>query len=128
MGPNSITKDPRLASVLNRGTLVVIMQIVSLVREESRLAKRIRSLQSAIYRVNPRLVSIESISEQRLVNQANTIGRNSWMTELEIKELEMKVTGSDTVIEEEARSVVALPDHVGQNVKCFAGNGSRRAG
>ena len=123
-----MTKDPRLASVLNRGTLVVIMQIVSLVREESRLAKRIRSLQSAIYRVNPRLVGIESISEQRLVNQANTIGRNSWMTELEIEELEMKVTGSDTVIEEEARSVVALPDHVGQNVKCFAGNGSRGAG
>ena len=25
-----------------------------------------------------------------------------------------------SVIEEEARSVVALPDHVGENVKCFA--------
>ena len=45
------------------------------------------------------------VSEQRLVNQANTIRRNSWMTELEIEELETKVTGSDIVIVEEARSV-----------------------
>ena len=34
------------------------------------------------------------------------------MTELEIEELEKKVTGSDSVIVEEARSVEALPDHV----------------
>ena len=67
------------------------------------------------------------VSEQRLVDQANTIRRNSWMTELEIEELERKVTGSDSVIVEETRSVEALPDHVGE-VKCFAGNGSRRAG
>ena len=45
------------------------------------------------------------VSEQRLVDQANTICRNSWMTELEIEELERKVTGSDSVIVEEARSV-----------------------
>ena len=32
--------------------------------------------------------------------------------ELEIEELERKVTGSDNVIEEEARSVEALPDHI----------------
>ena len=32
------------------------------------------------------------VSEQRLVDQANTIRRNSWMTELEIEELERKVT------------------------------------
>ena len=56
------------------------------------------------------------ISEQRLVNQANTIRRNSWMTELEIEELERKVTGSDSVIVEEARSDEALPDQVGENV------------
>ena len=49
MGPDSQSKDPRLAGVLDRGTLVVIMQILSLVREESGLAKRIRSLWSAIY-------------------------------------------------------------------------------
>ena len=55
------------------------------------------------------------VSEQRLVDQANTIRRNSWMTELEIEELERKVTGSDTVIAEEARSSEALPDHVGED-------------
>ena len=52
------------------------------------------------------------VSEQRLVDQANTIRRNSWMTELEIEELERKVTGSDSVIVEEARSVETLPAHV----------------
>ena len=52
------------------------------------------------------------VSEQRLVDQANTIPRNSWMTELEIEELERKVTGSHIVIVEEARSVEVLPDHV----------------
>ena len=57
------------------------------------------------------------VSEQRLVDQANTIRRNSWMTELEIEELERKVTGSDSVIVEEARSVEALPDHVGEDVR-----------
>ena len=57
------------------------------------------------------------VSEQRLVDQANTICRNSWMTELEIEELERKVTGSDSVIVEEARSVEALPDHVGEDMK-----------
>ena len=57
------------------------------------------------------------VSEQRLVDQANTIRRNSWMTELEIEELERKVTGSDSVIVEKARSVEALPDHVGEDVR-----------
>ena len=57
------------------------------------------------------------ISEQRLVDQANTIRRNSWMTESEIEELERKVTGSDSVIVEEARGVEALPDQVGEDVR-----------
>ena len=57
------------------------------------------------------------VSEQRLVDQANTILRNSWMTELEIEELERKVTGSYSVIVEEARSVKVLPDHVGEDVR-----------
>ena len=57
------------------------------------------------------------VSEQRLIDQANTIRRNSWMTELEIEELERKVTGSDSVIVEEARSVEALPDQVGEDVR-----------
>ena len=52
----------------------------------------------------------------RLVNQANTILRNSWMTELEIEELERKATGSNSVIVEEPRSVEALPNHVGEDV------------
>ena len=58
------------------------------------------------------------VSEQRLVDQANTIRRNSWMTELEIEELERNVTGSDSVIAAEATSVEALPDQVedGRNV------------
>ena len=57
------------------------------------------------------------VSEQRLVDQANTIRRNSWMTELEIEELERKVTGSESVIVEEARNVEALTDHVGEDVR-----------
>ena len=57
------------------------------------------------------------ISEQRLVDQVNTIRRNSWMTELEIEQLERKVTGSDSVIVEEARSFEVLPDHVGEDVR-----------
>ena len=55
------------------------------------------------------------VSEQRLVDQANT--RNSWVTELEIEELERKVTRSDSVIVEKARSVEALPDHVVEDVR-----------
>ena len=58
------------------------------------------------------------ISEQRLLDQANTIGRNSRMTELEIEELKRNVTGSDSVIVvEETRSGEALPDHVGEDVR-----------
>ena len=54
------------------------------------------------------------VSEQRLVDQANTICRKSCMTELEIEELERRVTRSDSVIAAEARSVEALPDQVGE--------------
>ena len=39
------------------------------------------------------------------------------MTELEPEELERKVTGSDSVIVEEARSFEALPEHVGEDVR-----------
>ena len=39
------------------------------------------------------------------------------MTELEIEELERKVTGSESVIIEEERSVEDLPDHVGEDVR-----------
>ena len=51
------------------------------------------------------------LSEQRLVDLANIIRRNSWMTELEIEELERKVTRSNSVIVEETRSVEVLPGH-----------------
>ena len=57
------------------------------------------------------------VSEQRLVDQANTIRRNRWMNESEIEELERKVTGNDSVIVEEARNVEALSDHVGADVR-----------
>ena len=57
------------------------------------------------------------VSEQRLVDQANTVPRNSWTTELEIEELERKVTGSDSVIVAEARSVEALSDQVGEDAR-----------
>ena len=39
------------------------------------------------------------------------------MTELEIEELKRKVTGSNSVIVKEARSVEDLPDHVGKDVR-----------
>ena len=39
------------------------------------------------------------------------------MTKLEIEELERKVTGSDSIIVEEARSVDALSDHEGEEVR-----------
>ena len=39
------------------------------------------------------------------------------MTELEIEQLKRKVTGSDSAIVEETRSVEALPDHVGEDVR-----------
>ena len=57
------------------------------------------------------------VSEKRLVDQANTIRRNSWIIELEIEELERKVTGSDHVIVEEGRNVEAFSDHVGEDVR-----------
>ena len=46
------------------------------------------------------------------------------MTGLEIEELERKVTVSDSAIVEEARSIKALPDHVGEDVRnVFPQNG-----
>ena len=43
------------------------------------------------------------VSEQRLVDQANTIRRNSWMTELEIEELERNLADNDSYKEKERR-------------------------
>ena len=52
MGPDLHSKDSCPAGVLDRGLSL---------REESGLAKRIRLLWSAIYRVIPRLEGIESV-------------------------------------------------------------------
>ena len=121
MGLDSQSKDPRPPAVLNMGTLVVIKQIPSLVREESGLAKRIILLRSEPkirgYRKRMLRLWLQKgmfwVSEQILVDQANTIRRNSWMTELEIEELERKVT----VIVAEARSAEVLPDQVGEDMR-----------
>ena len=43
MSPDLQNKDPRQVGVLDMGTLVIIMPILSLVAEESGLVKRIRS-------------------------------------------------------------------------------------
>ena len=40
MGPDLQSEDPRLAGVLNKGTMVVIMGILLLVSTESGLARR----------------------------------------------------------------------------------------
>ena len=116
MCPNSQSIDPRAAGVLDRGTLVVIMQILSKIIMECYL---LSELKIRGYRKRMLCLWLQKgmfwVSEQRLVDQANTIHRNSWMTELEIEEPERKVTGSDRVIVEEARSVDALPDQVGED-------------
>ena len=57
------------------------------------------------------------VSEQRLVDQTNTIRKNSWMTELETEQLERKVTGNDSLIGEEARSLEAMLDDEGEDVR-----------
>ena len=50
------------------------------------------------------------VSEQRLVDQANTIRTNSWMTELEIEELERNLAENDSYKEEERSA-----DYTGNN-------------
>ena len=41
------------------------------------------------------------VSEQRLVDQTNTIRRNSWMTDLEVEELERNLPENDSYKEKE---------------------------
>ena len=48
------------------------------------------------------------VSEQRLVDQANTIRSNSSMTESEIEEMERKVPASDSVIIGEERRLCLI--------------------
>ena len=110
MGPDLQSKDPRLA-VERKWTSQeskILMECYLLSEPKIRgYRKHMLSLwqQKGMFWV----------SGQRLVDQANTIRRNSWMTELEIEELKRKVTGSDSVIAAEARSSEALPDQVGED-------------
>jgi len=58
------------------------------------------------------------VSEQRLVDQANTIRRNSWMTELEIEELERNIVGNDSISVEEGGVVDnAIEEDIGEGVQ-----------
>ena len=56
------------------------------------------------------------VSEQRLVDQTNTIRRNSWMTELEIKELERNLAENDSCKEKE-RSDDDAGSNLGEEVR-----------
>ena len=55
------------------------------------------------------------VSEQKLVDQANTICMNSWMTELEIEELEWSLVENDSYKEKE-RSADDRGDSLGKEV------------
>ena len=56
------------------------------------------------------------VSEQRLVDQVNTIHRNSWMTELEIKELERNLAENDSY-KEEGRSADDTGSKLGEEMR-----------
>ena len=56
------------------------------------------------------------VSEQRLVDQANTICRNNWMTELEIEELERNLAENDSY-EEEERNADDTGSNLGEEVR-----------
>ena len=64
------------------------------------------------------------VSEQRLVDQANTICRNSWMTELDIEELERNFAENDSY-EEEERSADDTSNKLEEKVRDFGSTGSR---
>ena len=55
------------------------------------------------------------ISEQRLVDQASTIRRSRWMTELEIEELERNLAEND-IYKEEERSADDVGSNLGEDV------------
>ena len=56
------------------------------------------------------------VSEQRLVDQANTIHRNSWMTELEIQKLEINLAENDSYKVEE-RTADETGSNLGEEVR-----------
>ena len=57
------------------------------------------------------------VSEQRLVDQTNTIRRNSWMIELEIEELERNLAENDSYKKGE-RSADGTGSNLGEEVRC----------
>ena len=59
------------------------------------------------------------VSEQRVVDQVNTISRNSWMTELEIQELKRNLAENDSYKEEEERSSDDTDSNLGEEVRYF---------
>ena len=59
------------------------------------------------------------VSEQRVVDQVNTISRNSWMTELGIDELKRNLAENDSYKEEEERSSDDTDSNLGEEVRYF---------
>ena len=64
------------------------------------------------------------VSKQQLVDQANTICRISWMTELEIEELERNLAETDSCKEEE-KNTDDTDNNLGEEVRYFDSIGSR---
>ena len=58
------------------------------------------------------------LSEQRLVEQANSFRWNSWMTELEIEELERNLAENNSYKEEE-RSADDTGSNLGEEVRAI---------
>ena len=101
MGPNLQSKDPRPAGVLDRGDIShhhanpVISKRRKWTNQENKIVMKCYLLSEPKIRgYRKRVLSLWLqkgmfwVSEQRLVDQANIIHRNSWMTELDIQELE----------------------------------------
>ena len=122
-GPSS-DRCSRLGNIDRHHANPVISKRIKWTRQENKFVMKYYLLIEPEIRGNrKRMLSLWlqmgmlQVSEQRLVNQANTIRRNSWMTDLQVEDLERKVTGSDSVIVEEVGSVEDLPDHIGEEVR-----------
>ena len=93
MGPNWQSKDLRLAGVLNRGTLVVINHANPVISKRRQWTNKENKIVMEYYLLSePKIRGYRKcmlslwlqkgmfwVSEQILVDQANTICRNSWM-------------------------------------------------
>ena len=130
MGPDSQSKYLRPAIVLDRGTLVVIIANRAISKRRKWTSQENKIIIECYllsepnirwYRKHMLSLGLQRgmlwVSEKRLIDQENATRRNTWITELELEELHRKLTGSDSVVLEEARSVEALPDHVGEDLR-----------